>query len=119
MSTELRYCSHCGQEKPLDQFNRRYCGGNKDDTGMGYDHRCKSCQSLYSKSLREAKRNAPPKPDRCDCCGKVTESLVIDHIRGTSTVRGWICKQCNQGIGLLGDTLAGITNAFKYLNHPL
>ena len=114
MYTKL--CSHCGEEKPLDQFYRRYCGSHRDESDMGYDHRCIPCHKAYMKSLREVKRNAPPMPDVCDCCGKDLP-LRIDHIRGTTIVRGWLCKRCNQGIGQLGDNLEGVKLAYDYLNH--
>ncbi len=114
MYTKL--CSHCGEEKPLDQFYRRYCGSHRDESGMGYDHRCIPCHNSYNKSLREVKKNAPPMPDVCDCCGKDLP-LRIDHIRGTTIVRGWLCKRCNQGIGQLGDNLEGVKLAYDYLNH--
>jgi hypothetical protein len=55
-------------------------------------------------------------PDACECCGKEGVKLLVDHIRGTSEPRGWICKPCNTGMGLLGDNIEGLLQAVHYLN---
>lgn len=63
-----------------------------------------------------------PEDSRCDCCSKIAK-LVIDHdhvledlgFPGDETFRGWICYQCNNGIGNLGDDVAGVQQALNYL----
>ena len=111
-----RQCSLCKQTKPLSEFHYRISGGDRDDTGKGRDHRCRDCLKKYKKSLHQAKKNAPPKSASCQCCGREDRSLVLDHIFNTPIVRGWLCKSCNTGIGLLGDNLEGLTNAVNYLS---
>jgi hypothetical protein len=61
-------------------------------------------------------KECPPRPEnsRCQCCREVRE-LCLDHDHITGDFRGWICKSCNAGIGRLGDTLAGVEAAFKYM----
>ena len=110
-----RYCKLCSQHRPLSDFDRKYCGGNKDETGYGYVHRCRTCDKEYNRSYRAAKKNAPPKPDHCECCGTKDKKLCVDHVFGEYVGRGWLCKQCNNGIGLLGDNLQGLLNAVNYL----
>jgi len=80
-----------------------------------YDHRCKVCFRSYQKGLKLAKKNAPPKPEACDCCGRTDKPLVVDHVRETCEVRGWLCNNCNKSIGALGDNLDGVMNAVRYL----
>lgn len=44
--------------------------------------------------------------------------LVCDHEHGPDgrgPIRGWICNQCNLGLGNLGDTRECIERALKYL----
>ena len=108
--TCTKICTHCKEEKKLEEFNKHPHGP------MGRDHRCKVCQNNHAKCLREAKKNAPPRPDACDCCGITGKKLVVDHIRDTSTARGWLCNNCNKSIGALGDTLEGVMQAVKYLS---
>lgn len=76
---------------------------------------------------REAKRggfvapiDAPlPVPNSpCDAgCGRVLtlKEMHLDHDHKTGRFRGWICRSCNHGIGMLGDTIEGVQNALDYL----
>jgi hypothetical protein len=41
--------------------------------------------------------------------------LAIDHVAGTSVVRGLLCSRCNTAIGLLGHDVARIAKAIEYL----
>lgn len=59
-----------------------------------------------------------PCPKRCECCqGRPTGKgqLHADHDHATKKFRGWICSKCNLGIGSLGDTIAGLRRAIRYL----
>ena len=113
MSTKV--CSHCQEELSVDQFHseRKAVKGHTQ-----YDHRCRKCKNLHAKQLAEAKKKAGPKPanNECECCHKISSSLVVDHVRGTTNPRGWLCRSCNTGMGLLGDNLEGVMNAVKYLS---
>ena len=75
---------------------------------------CRECKSTVNAEARSVRKTAPPKPDLCTCChGK--KILQIDHIHGTTIFRGWACRNCNTGIGSLGDTLEGVLQAAIYL----
>lgn len=51
------------------------------------------------------------------CCKppKPTQSLVVDHNHETGDVRGLLCRNCNRGIGLLGDSIITLENSLNYL----
>lgn len=51
----------------------------------------------------------------CGICGKL-DDLCIDHDHNTGEIRGVLCRQCNQGIGLLGDSYEGLIKAMEYLH---
>ena len=53
-------------------------------------------------------------PTNCQCCGK-SSKLVCDHDHHTQTFRGFLCDNCNRGIGLLGDNTHGLQQALTYL----
>jgi hypothetical protein len=61
----------------------------------------------------------PPRPPgaNCECCGVAFVTLLpcLDHCHETGVFRGWICRKCNSGIGLLGDTLEAARKAVAYL----
>lgn len=59
-----------------------------------------------------------PEPSKCECCGTlpaVGRSLHLDHCHVTNRFRGWLCLNCNQGLGKLGDNLEGLLKAVEYL----
>lgn len=58
-----------------------------------------------------------PMPMRCEGCNRKRgkRRLHNDHCHKTKRFRGWLCSNCNTGIGLLGDSLAGLNKATRYL----
>lgn len=59
-----------------------------------------------------------PMPDRCECrgCPPGKKGLHLDHDHVTGEFRGWICVNCNTGLGKLGDNRAGLEIALAYLD---
>jgi hypothetical protein len=92
---------------------------------------CKACNTASSKSKQTAftkhfgyaqataawrKKNhgteyRPPEGLPCAICEKPmsyrrgADLMCFDHDSKTDTFRGWICQQCNTGLGKLGDDL--------------
>lgn len=55
---------------------------------------------------------------KCEICGRPERSnrrLAVDHVHGTTDVRGVLCGKCNMGIGKLGDNLESLKRAVAYL----
>jgi hypothetical protein len=50
----------------------------------------------------------------CQLCGRKAV-LNYDHDHNTGAFRGWLCVTCNSGLGMLGDSVAGLKRAIKYL----
>jgi hypothetical protein len=58
-----------------------------------------------------------PCPELCECCGRKSYRCLHndhDHYQ-PDKFRGWLCSNCNLGLGLLGDTKAAIQLAAAYL----
>jgi hypothetical protein len=52
----------------------------------------------------------------CAICGKASkERLHVDHDHSSGKVRGLLCRPCNRGIGLLGDSSSRLRSAALYL----
>ena len=58
----------------------------------------------------------------CGVCGSKENKgarnksvLDVDHDHVTQTVRGLLCRYCNNAIGVLGDSVGGLMAAIDYL----
>ena len=124
---ETKICAKCGKSSDEVEFGMRANSYGK----MYLWHRCKECHSAIERGRLNAARkkwgkgsnkirdNKPPEGTPCDCCGKpMTHSgkfaMHFDHDRVIEEFRGWLCKQCNVGIGNLGDDLEGLQRAIQY-----
>ena len=78
---------------------------------------CKVCYRAVKRHYVRLRRNqiTPELGTPCDCCGKTDEKLCWDHCHVTKKHRGWLCDNCNTGIGKLGDNLEGVQRAVDYL----
>jgi len=101
-------CKICNQTKNIELFGRN-----------GTWHR-PECLSCHAKHIREytkirKKQKTPPLGTPCECCGITTQLLHWDHCHKTKQHRGWLCNNCNTGIGKLGDNIEGVIKALDYL----
>lgn len=39
----------------------------------------------------------------------------VDHDHVTGKFRGWLCNNCNVGLGMLGDSIGTLRDAVSYL----
>ena len=57
---------------------------------------------------------------KCKICGKEQKKrLSVDHIHGTTIIRGLLCHTCNTGLGCLGDDVEGLERALRYLQNAM
>ena len=80
-------------------------------------------KSKYQLTLADTQRLRRMQRDRCGVCRKPfgDKRPVIDHDHSNGRTRGLLCGSCNRGLGLLGDTLAALRRAVRYLEkeYPL
>ena len=81
-----------------------------------YLNRCNSCIVEADILLRNLKKQnqQPAAGTPCACCNRI-DKLFCDHDHATAKFRSWICRNCNSGIGLLGDSEEGLRQALAYL----
>tara|TARA_B100001093_G_scaffold407161_1_gene395760 strand:- start:6923 stop:7324 length:402 start_codon:yes stop_codon:yes gene_type:complete len=103
-------CKTCGETKPDSEFEKA------DGRHRATRNRCKVCfkkQAILRRKLR--KENPPPAPGVCPICNEETTAWVLDHCHSTETFRGYVCRTCNAGIGLLHDDIEVLNRAVNYL----
>jgi hypothetical protein len=109
--TDMHECKECHGIFPAMSFTTK----NLRSDGAYYLKKiCRQCHTILEKERKKVRKIAPPKPERCDRCHKKTK-LEVDHIHGLTTFRGWLCTDCNSGMGKLGDNLEGLLQAAVYL----
>lgn len=52
---------------------------------------------------------------KCDCCGYETKTLVTDHCHLNGYFRGFLCSNCNTGLGQFKDDTIRLQKAIDYL----
>ena len=110
-------CKECHRFLPTIAFTAS--GKIRGDAAYYLKKICRECHTKINAEVRTVKKNAPPKPEHCNCCHKKEKKLQVDHIHGTSTFRGWLCRECNTGIGGLGDNLEGVLQGAIYLENNI
>ena len=121
-------CTKCLQVFPEEEF---YADNTRRSGSSNLMSSCKTCNKKSSKSKCNAfskhfgfaqataiwRKNThgteyrPPEGTACTICSRPmtytrgADLMCFDHDPTTDTFRGWICQQCNTGIGKLGDDL--------------
>ena len=108
---DVQECKECHRILPLTAFTTHTL---RVDGAYYLLKICRECKTMVESERWAMKKNVLPKPDRCDCCHK-DKKLQRDHIHGATTFRGWVCRNCNTGMGALGDNLEGLLRAAIYL----
>lgn len=121
-------CDQCHKVKLYDEFpdnqNSNMSGltildKNGNTGGVSKKRKtCNNCRTLHGNKHSTAadavwkKYNIadPTEKTVCQMCGKTYEEnknvkMVRDHCHKTHTPRGYLCNECNTGVGKLGDDL--------------
>jgi hypothetical protein len=83
------------------------------------DNRWLAIYSMYRLTREQWQVIYNKQNGRCAICGKSQDKLGYtlqvdyDHISGK--VRGLLCKKCNLGIGMFGESVENIERAIRYL----
>jgi hypothetical protein len=107
-----KICIYCNKRKNPKSFPKHKLRPDKLDT------RCRKCLRTQAKVRTKLHKQAPPKPDKCECCLLpviLKKKWRLDHDHNDHTFRGWVCENCNFGIGQLGDDIEGVVKALNYL----
>ena len=107
-------CKRCGEHCEESDF--RVTG--RTIRGVFRMHTCRACEAADARQRYQlAKCVGPPAP-ACELCSKEGPTM-LDHCHVTGRFRGWLCHDCNTGLGKLGDDTASVRRALAYLDRWL
>ena len=110
MIEENKQCSRCLITKPLIEF--AIC--NTTPKKIHRKRFCKICYGEMGRERQKIKKLAPQQSLTCDLCKKECKT-VMDHDHKTLTFRGWLCNDCNTGLGKFKDNPILLSKAVDYL----
>lgn len=126
---ETKICRRCQQKKSIFEFekNQKSIRGKVSRRGECRD--CRSWKKPMSTKDRQAfeKISPPPligKPLTCPICTRTIirqfkNDVVLDHLHNTGKIRGWICRMCNNGMGMMEDDTKTLERAINWINGTL
>lgn len=112
-----QWCNKCGKIlTPESAYSYEMLSGKKCVKKTYMSNVCKPCKIDHARIRYNLLKlhPRPPSGTPCECCGRV-DKLNLDHDWGTENFRGWVCKNCNIGLGHLGDNFLGVERALQYL----
>jgi hypothetical protein len=110
-NTDMYECKECHKILPTTAYTVQKI---RSDGAWYLKTICRTCHTILNRQRKLARKNAPLKPNHCDCCHKI-KKLTLDHNHLSGKFRGWLCRGCNTGIGALGDNLEGLLQATIYI----
>ena len=124
----LRKCKRCGLEAHNEEELTAFV--QHAESKHGYALLCKKCKGKQYPNSLDARQRTRAKmqygitleeykecmatSDVCQICDS-PDTLCYDHCHDSMAFRGVLCRKCNQALGLLGDTAAGVQRALDYL----
>lgn len=132
----MKKCPTCQEEKDRSEFakhSKRYDGlqaickqckkardavyfqANKEKIlNQRAQNRDKSTARRYGITVEELLVLKSKHEGLCHICRKV-EGEFVDHCHINLSVRGWLCRGCNSGLGFFRDNPEALQNAIEYL----
>ena len=109
-----KLCKECGK---MLNSQTGYVNAASARTGKQYlNSACRPCHNHRTAVVAKLKLKHihPEAGTPCECCGRISK-LFLDHTHNDDKFRGWICRECNSGIALLGDSVESLKRALVYL----
>ena len=120
--SQTRICSKCSKEFPLtyEFFGNNDSSNTNKNKKRYFRPECKECKNKCNQGQKKAyklagKPSYPPIGTPCDLCARTDKKLLFDHDHEILKHRGWLCQNCNQALGRLGDNEEGLQRALNYL----
>ena len=76
----------------------------------------KAAKEMFGRGDKETIKENAPFGEPCSLCERPMVNPNFDHDPVSGKFRGWICSDCNTGLGKLGDNIEGLQKAIDYLS---
>jgi len=118
----MKICSKCKLELDESEFS-------PSSGGRYLRPECRKCAKKLAKRRQELKKQHeyPDSKYKCPICLKNDKELkgsggnasvwVVDHNHSTNVFRGFLCHNCNRGIGVFQDDMLRLERAIRYLKN--
>jgi Recombination endonuclease VII len=132
--TDELICSNCNEPFPAEQkyLSNMRCPACMNAARLAANRKWRknNKQKALRSELRRCARRLGLDPDEierkfdehdglCDICGEPPSGpmtrLAIDHDHKTGRFRGWLCGNCNRGLGYMQDDVGRLLASVKYL----
>ena len=116
----VKTCIKCGETKSIFEFSAR-TSDRSDMIGVERRNECKDCMKKVAKERNALKKDFP-KPvelEVCEICKRheadFKKRWCLDHDHESGDARGYICDDCNGGLGKFLDNPEACERAAEYL----
>ena len=107
---KTQICRECQIDKPLTEYGKSNVfrmnanGTLRDNEYIQHWRVCKDCRKKTKLPEKIRKLYRKPLELNCPICHKVVKekSIHLDHCHKTQEIRGYVCMDCNVGMGHLG-----------------
>jgi|DEB0MinimDraft_4_1074332.scaffolds.fasta_scaffold111217_2 hypothetical protein len=109
----FQFCRNCNELKNEKDFHVSH---TPDQYGRRkLENTCRTCMNQKNLDIYYLKKENGPPPSHCQLCKKESDKLQLDHCHITRKFRGWLCTDCNVGLGKLRDSVELLEKGIKYL----
>jgi hypothetical protein len=112
------WCKQCNRDRQKSYYRRHRSTIREREKKRKRENRLKARDThlryMYGITLEQFNALAESQQGRCAICRR-KRKLAVDHDHETGAIRGLLCRPCNSGLGLLGDSLDGVRSALEYL----
>ena len=95
-------CTECGDVQPVYKGAVAYCPN--------------AARFRTNKVANALRQRGHEHTGKCECCGDPIAKPYADHDHKTGYARGWLCTQCNTGLGMFKDSPERLQAAIDYLH---
>lgn len=78
-------------------------------------HRDEYRAKRYGLRVEDIENKISEQEGRCAICGRLEETLHVDHDHTSGKFRAMLCAACNKGLGFFGDSIELLQLAARYL----